>query len=145
MSSANAGFRRTVCWFSLWVGLFTARSGMADETGAGAPWPAVAALLPPAKVEALASDHWSFRPVVRPKVPPNGAGHPVDAFLRAKLAQRKLKPSAEADRRTLIRRLTFDLIGLPPTPEEVAAFESDRSVDAYAKLVDRLLANPHYG
>src|SRR5205823_924367 len=68
-----------------------------------------------------------------------------DAFLRAKLAEKKLKPSPEADRRTLIRRLSFDLIGLPPTPEEVAAFEADRSLDAYGKLVDRLLASPHYG
>jgi hypothetical protein len=111
----------------------------------GALWPAGVMLLPPARAETPVADHWAFRPVVRPKVPANGAGHPVDAFLQARLAERNLKPSQEADRRTLIRRLTFDLIGLPPTPEEAAAFESDRSADAYAKLVDRLLASPHYG
>ena len=111
----------------------------------GAPWPAKVTLLPPAKVEAQASEHWAFRPVTRPKVPGDGSGSPVDAFIRAKLAEKKLKPSAEADRRTQIRRLSFDLVGLPPTPEEAAAFETDSSPDAYGKLVDRLLASPRYG
>jgi hypothetical protein len=111
----------------------------------GAPWPAGHTLLLPEKVAERAADHWAFRPVVRPKVPANGAGNPVDAFLQAKLAEHKLSPSPAADKRTLIRRLSFDLIGLPPTPAEVAAFVEDKSPDAYAKLVDRLLASPHYG
>ena len=111
----------------------------------GAPWPAKSILLPPAKVEALAAEHWSFRAVQRPKVPGNGTGNPIDAFLRAKLAGKKLTPSPEADRRTLLRRLTFDFHGLPPTPAEVAAFQADKSANAYETLVDRLLASPRYG
>src|SRR5687768_5810856 len=86
--------------------------------------------------------HWAFRPVTRP-APPDG-GHPVDAFVRAKLAA-GLKPAPEADRLTLIRRVTFDLTGLPPTPAEIDAFLADRSPDAYEKVVDRLLASPRYG
>ena len=89
---------------------------------------------------------WAVQPVVRPAVPAAFAsGNPVDAFIGAKLAEKDLAPSPEADRRTLIRRLSFDLIGLPPSPEEVAAFIADARPDAYAKLVDRLLASPHYG
>jgi hypothetical protein len=87
---------------------------------------------------------WSQRPLVRPVVP-QSTGNPVDAFLEAKLRTMKLDYSPEADRRTLIRRLTFDLHGLPPTPEEVDAFLADKSPDAYEKLVDRLLASPRYG
>jgi hypothetical protein len=111
----------------------------------GAPWPASVKLLPPGRVEKVAAEHWSFRPVKRPPVPGDGAGHPIDAFLRARLAEKKLTLSPEADRRTLLRRLSFDLLGLPPTPAEVATFETDRSPDAYEKVVDRLLASPHYG
>ena len=88
--------------------------------------------------------HWSFVPPVRPAVP-KGEAHPVDAFVRAKLAEAKLKPSAEADRATLIRRVTLDLIGLLPSPADVAAFVKDTSPGAYEKLVDRLLASEHYG
>ncbi len=87
---------------------------------------------------------WSLRPL--PAVPvPGGAAHPIDAFIRAKLAEKRLTPSPEADRRTLIRRLTFDLHGLPPSPEEVDAFLADRDPNAYEKLADRLLASPRYG
>ena len=71
--------------------------------------------------------------------------NPIDAFVAAKLAEKKLTPSAEADAATLIRRLTYDLHGLPPTWEEIQAFVADRSPDAYEKLVDRLLASPRYG
>ena len=70
---------------------------------------------------------------------------PIDAFILSELEKRGLSPSPEADRRTLIRRLTFDLLGLPPTPEEIDAFVGDPSPDAYESLVDRLLASPHYG
>ncbi|WP_020468398.1 PSD1 and planctomycete cytochrome C domain-containing protein [Zavarzinella formosa] len=111
----------------------------------GAPWPAKVVLHPPEKVAANGVDHWSFRPVKRPALPVSDAANPVDAFIRAKLTEKKLSPSPEADRRTLIRRLTFDLHGLPPTPEEVAAFQADQSPDAYGKVVDRLLASPRYG
>ncbi len=91
--------------------------------------------------------HWSLRPVVRPAVPNSVArpGSPVDHFVAAKLAEHKLSLSPEADRRTLIRRLSFDLIGLPPTPEEVAAFVADADPLAYERLVDRLLASPRHG
>ena len=89
-------------------------------------------------------DWWSLQPLRRP-APPVADAHPIDAFIRAKLAENKLSPSATADRRTLIRRLKFDLTGLTPTPAEVDRFVGDTSPDAYAKLVDRLLSSPHYG
>jgi hypothetical protein len=92
---------------------------------------------------------WSLRPLARPAVPAvKQAGwvrNPVDAFLLKKLEAQGLTPNPEADRRTLIRRLTFDLHGLPPAPEEVDAFAADARPDAYERLVDRLLASPHYG
>src|SRR5439155_24786554 len=71
--------------------------------------------------------------------------NPIDAFVTARLQAAGLKPAAEADRRVLIRRLSFDLIGLPPTPGEIDAFLADATPDAYERLVDRLLASPHYG
>jgi hypothetical protein len=91
---------------------------------------------------------WSFRPLARPPVPAHDGRwvrNPIDAFVLAKLREKGLSPAPEADRRTLIRRLHFDLIGLPPTPAEVDGFLTDTSPDAYEKLVDRLLASPHYG
>lgn len=91
--------------------------------------------------------HWSYVPVTRPPVPlVNGVTkpNPIDAFVQARLAQEGLKPSPEADRRILIRRVTLDLTGLAPTPEETAAFVADNSPAAYEKLVDRLLASPAY-
>jgi hypothetical protein len=87
---------------------------------------------------------WSLRPMIKPAVA-SSSGNPIDFFLRAKLRERKLDYSPEADRRTLIRRVTFDLHGLPPTPEEVDAFLGDKASDAYETLVDRLLASPRYG
>ena len=93
--------------------------------------------------------HWSFQPVKKYPVPkvanPAWAQNPIDAFIFAKLAAKKLAPSPAADRRTLLRRVTFDLTGLPPTPAEVNAFLNDKAPDAYAKVVDRLLASPRYG
>ncbi len=94
---------------------------------------------------------WSLRPLVRRALPPINDSEakwvrtPIDAYILAKLREKGLSPSPEADRRTLIRRLTFDLIGLPPTPEEIDAFLADVRADAYDRLVDRLLASPHYG
>jgi hypothetical protein len=95
-------------------------------------------------------NHWSFQPVTRPPIPQPRAGplttrNPIDSFIDAKLAQDRLDRSPEADRRTLIRRIYFDLVGLPPAPEEVAAFVRDTLPDAYEQRVDRLLASPRYG
>lgn len=91
--------------------------------------------------------HWAWQPIVRPKAPSssNNIRNPIDAFITAKLAAAGLKMSPEADRRTLIRRLSFDLLGLPPTPERVQQFVNDRSPQAYEKLVDELLASSRYG
>ncbi len=90
--------------------------------------------------------HWSYQPVLRPTVPSTTQKlvNPIDAFIQARLAKEGLKPSPEADKRTLIRRVSLDLTGLLPTPEQAAAFEADKSPDAYDKLVDRLLASPDY-
>src|SRR5262249_51523966 len=91
---------------------------------------------------------WSFRPVksVEPPADPGGSSaNPIDRFIRAKLCEHGLRPAEPADRRTLIRRVTFDLLGLPPTSEEVGAFVNDPSPTAYEALVDRLLASPPYG
>jgi hypothetical protein len=95
------------------------------------------------------ADWWSFKPPSKPSVPAgddsNWPRNEVDRFILAKLRERKLSPSGEADRRTLIRRVTFNLIGLPPTPEEVSAFLVDTSTNAYEKVVDRLLTSPRHG
>jgi hypothetical protein len=95
---------------------------------------------------------WSLRPLVKPAPPAaNGTGQggwartPIDRFILAKLREKGLAPSPEADNRTLLRRVTFDLIGLPPTPQEIDAFLKDSAPDAYEKVVDRLLRSPHYG
>ncbi|MCW5559491.1 MAG: PSD1 domain-containing protein, partial [Verrucomicrobiae bacterium] len=90
--------------------------------------------------------HWAYEAPRRgtpPQVP--GAVNPVDAFVRARLAAEGLQPSPEAPRSVLIRRLSLDLTGLPPSPETVAAFESDAAPDAYERWVDRLLASPRFG
>lgn len=113
------------------VGLFRA---WIDQ---GAKWPDDANAADPKKT------HWAFQPVHRPDAPAGPKA--IDALIDAKLKEKGLVRSAEADRRTLIRRLSFDLIGLPPTPEEIEAFVADQSPDAYEKLVERLLASPRYG
>ncbi|HLW79193.1 MAG TPA: PSD1 and planctomycete cytochrome C domain-containing protein [Terriglobia bacterium] len=92
---------------------------------------------------------WSFQPVKEPPVPKvknsKWTQTPVDNFILARLQEKGLKPAPPAGKRVLIRRATYDLTGLPPTPEEVEAFVADRSPRAFAKVVDRLLASPHYG
>ncbi|MCD6049988.1 MAG: Planctomycete cytochrome [Verrucomicrobia bacterium] len=99
-----------------------------------------------AKPELSERDWWSLKPLQAPPVPASKkATHPIDAFIRVKLRENKLSAAPQADRRTLIRRLYFDLIGLPPTPEEVDAFIADEDPRAWNKLVDRLLASPRYG
>lgn len=94
-------------------------------------------------------DDWAFQPLSKalPPVPATGAPvrNPVDAFVLDSLQKTGLKPSPEADRASLIRRLSFDLVGLPPSPEEIAAFEKDRAPGAYERLADRLLASPRHG
>jgi hypothetical protein len=96
-----------------------------------------------------ATDHWAFRRVVRPSVPAVKQAvlvrTPVDAFILAALERKKLTLAPPADRAVLLRRLTFDVIGLPPRPEEIEQFVADRSPDAYARAVERLLASPQYG
>ena len=117
-------------------------AAMAGSRGLSADGP-----VPPAD----RADNWELRPIVRPAIPAtpgqyrNWVRNPIDAFVLQKLLANGLSPSPEADRRTLIRRLTVDLTGLTPTPKEISAFENDRSADAYEKLVDRLLASPRYG
>jgi mono/diheme cytochrome c family protein len=126
---------------------------------AGAPWPDDLAALP---VEMLPSTeakptkgagHWAFQPLGRPDAPSPVGGpwtNPIDAFVAQKLADKGLTMNPEADPRTLIRRVSFDLIGLPPSPEEIAAFEEDcrqagETDVPYEALVNRLLASPHHG
>ena len=120
----------------------------------GAPWPADARVEGPAayfdgEVTAEHRQYWAFRPLA--EVPlPNVADRgwpqtPIDRFIRAAQEAAGVSPAPPADKRTLIRRLSFDLVGLPPTPEEIAAFLADEAPGAYERLVDRLLASPHYG
>ena len=101
------------------------------------------------KQGAVYEEHWSFLAPKRQAIPEvkqrERARNAIDNFILARLEKEGLAPSPEADRRSLIRRVTYDLTGLPPTPKEVEAFVADASLDAYEKVVDRLLANPRYG
>jgi len=121
---------------------------------AGLPWTpsesaATAKPAPHAKPVSDGKDYWAYKPVRRPAVPtsadPSWVRTPVDAFIAAGLTAKGLSPNPPADRVALIRRLTYDLTGLPPTPDEVDAFVADHSPNAWERLVDRLLASPHYG
>ncbi len=99
---------------------------------------------------AKAKDHWAFKKITSPAVPKisdtkHFVQNPIDSFVLAKLAEKKLPASAKADKHTLIRRVTYDLIGLPPTAEETDAYLADNSPNAFEKIVDRLLASPRYG
>ncbi len=102
-----------------------------------------------ALAKGAATKHWAYVKPFRPAVPTTRTKgwvkNPIDAFVLARLEKEGLKPSPEADRTTLIRRATLDLTGLPPTPEEVDAFLKDKTPSAYERIVDRLLASPHYG
>ncbi|RUL85832.1 PSD1 and planctomycete cytochrome C domain-containing protein [Tautonia sociabilis] len=122
----------------------------------GLPWPgsegASGTPAPPGAEESIgrtSADHWAFQPVRRvnpPEVEDWGRGRsPIDRFVIALLEENGLGLAPEADRRTLIRRLSLDLTGLPPSPEEVEAFLDDESPEAYERLVDRLIASPHFG
>ena len=117
----------------------------------GAPDPRLEA--PPAKLQPVdwdaARKHWAFQPIPDAEPPaesdPLWSKNPIDRFVRARLRQAGMEPAVAADRRTLIRRATFDLTGLPPTPEETAAFIADPAEDAFDRVVDRLLSSPAYG
>jgi hypothetical protein len=124
----------------------------------GAPWPESAAPAEGAEAPALSIEervaqlrqsHWAFKPVEAPPAPeapdPAWNANIVDRFVYAKLSQAGLPPSPEADKATLLRRLSFDLTGLPPTPEEIAGFMGDTASDAYERQVERLLASPRFG
>ena len=111
--------------------------------GEGAVWPESASLK---KTDRL--DWWSLKPLAKPALPSGDAAHPIDRFILAKLQEKHLQPSATADARTILRRLNFDLIGLPPTAEELASFEKDAAQDlpaAIGRTADRLLTSPRYG
>ncbi len=114
----------------------------------GASWPESSPTTPEQE-KSPTGRSWAFRPVANPPYPlvsdPKWPRTSVDWFVLKRLDEAGLRPSRTADRRTLIRRWSYTLIGLPPSPEEVRAFESDTSPDAEAKVVDRLLASPHYG
>jgi hypothetical protein len=117
--------------------------------GQNAPPPPAGAQPPAAAPAAPAAPHWSYVPVIAPAIPQvqqkDWVLQPLDAFVLAKLESKGLKPSPDADRATFIRRATLDAWGLLPTPTEVSNFVNDDSPKAYEKLVDRLLASPHYG
>jgi mono/diheme cytochrome c family protein len=111
---------------------------------AGADWPKS----PDDSAAAAESNWWAIQPLKRPSVPAVDSAtllHPIDSFVRAKLQEAGLQPSPRADRRTLMRRVYLDLTGLPPTWDELAAFEADQDPKAFEKLVDQLLASPGYG
>lgn len=114
----------------------------------GAPWPADLKKNPNSVVSAN-QDHWAFKPVKKPTLPkiaqPSLTNNEIDFFIQAKLEQNKVSLSPQADKRTLIRRLFFVLIGLPPTPQEVESFLNDSDPQAYPKLVNRLLDSTHFG
>lgn len=112
----------------------------------GAVWPASANV---ARATTSKRNHWAFKAPVRPAVPAvdrkKWPRNPIDHFILARLEQEKLNPSPEADKLTLLRRVTLDLTGLPPTPKEIDAFLADKAPGAYERVVERLLDSPHYG
>jgi mono/diheme cytochrome c family protein len=123
-------------------------AALRDWITEGAYWPEEKSLPPATASEYVITPEqrafWSFQPVKRPKVT-QAASNPIDAFVLARLDAEGLKPAPRAGKRTLIRRATIDLTGLPPSPEEVDAFLKDESPEAFAKVIDRLLASPGYG
>jgi hypothetical protein len=114
----------------------------------GAVWPGATAATA-AQPTAKAGSHWAFQPIQSPRPPQvadaNWVRNPIDAFVLARLEREKIKPSPEASKAVLLRRLSLDLTGLPPTPEEIDTFIADTRPEAYERQVDRLLASPHYG
>ncbi len=130
---------------------FTPREAdaLAAWIDAGAEWPEGLTLREASKTD---KSWWSYLPLnpgpppsIPPKAPSQWRSNPIDAYILNALHEKGITPNPAASRRDLIRRATYDLTGLPPTPEEVAAFEADTRPDAYERLIDRLLASPHYG
>src|SRR5439155_12415535 len=122
---------------------------LAEWVKLDAPWPGGGEKIA-ARPKAITDEdrkHWAFQPLAHVSAPsrPQPGGNAIDSFILAKLETNGLSPAPPADRATLIRRVTFDLHGLPPTPAEVEAFVNDPAPDAYEKLVDRLLESPRYG
>jgi hypothetical protein len=121
----------------------------AETAGAGAAGSSTAGLEPEMEIPPEARRYWAFVKPTRPSLPrvanQEWARHPVDAFIMHALEQKGMVAASPADRPTLIRRAYLDLIGLPPSPDEVAAFAGDTSADAWEKVIERLLASPHYG
>ncbi len=115
-----------------------------DWIDQGAPWPEEASV-----ADAKISTHWAYRKPVRPDLPSvknsSWVRNPIDSFVLDRLEKEGLRPSPEASKEVLLRRVTLDITGLPPTIQEIEAFLADSSKDAYSKVVDRLLASPHYG
>ncbi len=126
-------------------------TSLKDWIAAGAPWPAPRTVATEAKGwKADPKDAWAFRPVSTPAIPAAAANDPhartpIDAFILEQLRRKGLQPAPPADRVTLLRRATFGLTGLPPTPEEIDAFVNDPASDAFERVVERLLASPRYG
>jgi mono/diheme cytochrome c family protein len=120
-----------------------------DQIAAFETWIRSGAQWPKATAKFEGKKHWAFQPVDDVPVPlvddAAWSENSIDAFIRSRQQTAGVRPAATADKRTLIRRVTFDLIGLPPTPAEVAEFESDTSPNAFEKVVDRLMSSPHYG
>lgn len=136
--------KRTV----IFIALFSLTSAAMAQTGKP-PADSIHANVPVLTEKQKSRLPWSWQPVKNSEIPApahlSWVRTPIDAFILAKLEEKKIKPSADTDRGTFIRRATLDAWGVIPTPEEVKAFEADRSPKAYEKLVDRLLASPHYG
>jgi len=130
--------REEIAAFEYWV-----------KIGAPDPRTGAAPALPPAYDYAKGKQFWSFQPVKNSEIPrvklSDGLQSPIDSFLEADYESHGLRPARPADKRVLIRRATYDLTGLPPTPQEIDAFVADDTPQAFEKVVDRLLASPHYG
>lgn len=123
----------------------SAIAALTEWVKAGAHDPRVAEAKLGGMPAAKAKTWWAFQPLPTTEATATSTSHSVDQFIDAKLKEKGLQPAPKADKRTLIRRATYDLTGLPPTPEEVQAFEADQSPDAFAKVIERLLASPQYG
>ena len=125
------------------------QKALRDWVAAGARWPAGSKMASSRDINSQIKSHWAFQPIRLPALPnvkdTAWAKNPIDRFTLAKMEAAGIKPSKAADKRTLIRRATYDLTGLPPSPEDVRTFISDKSPDAYARLIDRLLTSKHYG
>src|SRR5215207_4691918 len=120
----------------------------AEQVGVLGAWIDQGAQWPETVAKNDGRDHWAYKAPTRPSLPKvkgTWAQSPIDKFILARLEKEALKPSPEADKTTLLRRLSLDLIGLPPTPEEIDSFINDKSKDAFQKQVERLLKSPHYG